>query len=154
ITVEWLSLVVDQVPTTSLCLLVTCRPEFQSPWGSRSYLTQMTLNRLPRTQVAQMVELLVDRGSVGKPFPTEVMQHLVEKTDGIPLFVEEMTKTVLESAILTADEKEYALTRSVSAMAIPATLQDSLMARLHRLVTAQGLAHLGDTSIVFGSLFA
>ena len=144
-TVEWLSLVVDQVPTTSLCLLATCRPEFQSPWGSRSYLTQMTLNRLPRTQVAQMVELLADRVTGGKPFPTEVMQHLVEKSDGIPLFVEEMTKTVLESAILTADERKYVLTGPVSAMAIPATLQDSLMARLDRLVTAKGLAQLGAT---------
>ncbi len=144
-TVEWLSLVIDQVPTTSLCLLATCRPEFQSPWGSRSYLTQMTLNRLPRTQVAQMVELLADRVTGGKPFPTEVMQHLVEKSDGIPLFVEEMTKTVLESDILTADEREYVLTGPVSAMAIPATLQDSLMARLDRLVTAKGLAQLGAT---------
>ncbi len=144
-TVEWLSLVIDQVPTTSLCLLATCRPEFQSPWSSRSYLTQMTLNRLPRTQVAQMVELLADRVTGGKPFPTEVMQHLVEKSDGIPLFVEEMTKTVLESDILTANEREYVLTGPVSAMAIPATLQDSLMARLDRLVTAKGLAQLGAT---------
>jgi predicted ATPase/class 3 adenylate cyclase len=144
-TVEWLSLVVDQVPTTSLCLLVTCRPEFQSPWGSRSYLTQMTLNRLPRAQVAQMVELLADRVTGGKPFPAEVMQHLVEKTDGIPLFVEEMTKTVLESDPLTAGEREYVRTGPVSAVAIPATLQDSLMARLDRLVTAKGLAQLGAT---------
>jgi predicted ATPase len=144
-TVEWLSLVVDQIPTTSLYLLVTCRPEFQSPWGSRSYLTQMTLNRLPRAQVAQMVELLADRVTGSKPFSTEVMQHLVEKTDGIPLFVEEMTKTVLESAILIADKREYVLTGSVSAIAIPATLQDSLMARLDRLVTAKGLAQLAAT---------
>jgi predicted ATPase len=115
------------------------------PWGSRSYLTQMTLNRLPRTQVAQMVESVADRATGGKPFPTEVMQHLVEKSDGIPLFVEEMTKTVLESAILAADEREYVLTGSVSAMAIPATLQDSLMARLDRLMTAKGLAQLGAT---------
>jgi class 3 adenylate cyclase/predicted ATPase len=144
-TVEWLSLVVDQVPTTSLYLLMTCRPELQPPWGSRSYLTQMTLNRLPRTQVAQMVELLADRAPGGKPFPAEIMQHLVEKSDGIPLFVEEMTKTVLESESFTADEREYVLTGSVSAMAIPATLQDSLMARLDRLVTAKGLAQLGAT---------
>jgi len=107
-TVEWLSLVVDQVPTTSLCMLVTCQPEFQSLWSSRSYLTQMTLNRLPRTQVAQMVGLLADRVTGGKSFSAEVMRHLVEKTDGIPLFVEEMTKTVLESEILTADEKDAA----------------------------------------------
>jgi class 3 adenylate cyclase/predicted ATPase len=144
-TMEWLSLVVDQVPTTSLCLLVTCRPEFQLPWSSRSYLTQMTLNRLPRTQVAQMVELLVDRVTGGKPFPTELMQHLVEKTDGIPLFVEEMTKTVLESDIITADKREYIRAGSVPAVAIPATLQDSLMARLDRLVTAKGLVQLGAT---------
>ena len=144
-TVEWLSLVVDQVPTTSLCLLATCRPEFQSPWGSRSYLTQMTLNRLPRPQVAQMVGLLADHVTGGKPFPAEVMQHLVEKTDGIPLFIEEMTKTVLESEMLTADGREYVFTGSVSGMTIPATLQDSLMARLDRLVTAKGLAQLGAT---------
>src|SRR5207249_7291223 len=98
-----------------------------------------------RAQVAQMVELLAERVTGGKSFPAEVMQHLVEKTDGIPLFVEEMTKTVLESAILAADEREYVLTRPVSAMAIPATLQDSLMARLDRLVTAKGLAQLGAT---------
>jgi predicted ATPase len=133
------------VPTTSLCLLATCRPEFQSPWGSRSYLTQMTLNRLPHAQVTQMVELLADRVTGGKPFPVEVMQHLVEKSDGIPLFVEEITKTVLESATLTADEREYVLTGSVSAMTIPATLQDSLIARLDRLVTAKGLAQLAAT---------
>jgi class 3 adenylate cyclase/predicted ATPase len=144
-TVEWLTLVIDQVPTTSLCLLVTCRPEFQPPWGSRSYLTQMTLNRLPRAQVAQMVQLLADRGSGGNPFPAEVMQHLVEKSDGIPLFVEEMTKTVLESESLFADKKEYVLTGSVSAGVIPATLQDSLMARLDCLVTAKGLAQLAAT---------
>jgi|RhiMetdeSRZDD1v2_1073273.scaffolds.fasta_scaffold75224_1 class 3 adenylate cyclase/predicted ATPase len=144
-TVEWLSLVVDQVPTTSLCLLATCRPEFQSPWGSRSYLTQMTLNRLPRTQVAQMVELLADRVTGGQPFPAEVMQHLVEKSDGIPLFVEEMTKTVLESESLTADNREHVRTGLSSAVSIPATLQDSLMARLDRLVTAKGLAQLGAT---------
>jgi predicted ATPase/class 3 adenylate cyclase len=144
-TVEWLSLVVDQVPTTSLCLLVTYRPEFQSPWGSRSYLTQMTLNRLPSAQVAQMVELLADRVTGGRPFPTEVMQHLVEKSDGIPLFVEEMTKTVLESESLTTSDREYVVTGPVSAMVIPTTLQDSLMARLDRLVTAKGLAQLGAT---------
>jgi class 3 adenylate cyclase/tetratricopeptide (TPR) repeat protein len=144
-TVEWLSLVVDQVPTTSLCLLMTCRPEFQSPWGSRSYLTQMTLNRLPRTQVAQMVELLAERVTGGQNFPAEVMQHLVEKSDGIPLFVEEMTKTVLESESLITDKREHARVGHVSTVAIPATLQDSLMARLDRLVTAKGLAQLGAT---------
>jgi class 3 adenylate cyclase/predicted ATPase len=144
-TVEWLSLVVDQVPTTSLCLLVTCRPEFQSPWGSHSYLTQMTLNRLPRPQVARMVELLADRAPGGQPFPPQIIQHLMEKSDGIPLFVEEMTKTVLESDFLTADQRDSVRAGRGAAVAIPATLQDSLMARLDRLVTAKGLAQLGAT---------
>src|SRR5262249_812777 len=119
-TIEWLNLVVDQVPTTALCLLVTCRPEFQPPWASPSYLTQMTFNRPPRTQVGQMVELLVDRVTGGQPFPAEVMQHLVEKSDGIPLFVEEMTKTVLESDFLTTDKREHVLTGPASAVPIPA----------------------------------
>jgi predicted ATPase len=74
----------------------------------------MTLNRLPHAQVTQMVELLADRVTGGKPFPVEVMQHLVEKSDGIPLFVEEITKTVLESATLTADEREYVRTAGAS----------------------------------------
>jgi predicted ATPase len=95
--------------------------------------------------VVQMVESVADRATGGKLFSTEVMQHLVEKSDGIPLFVEEMTKTVLESDFLTANKREHALTGSVSAMAIPDTLQDSLMARLDRLVTAKGLAQLGAT---------
>jgi predicted ATPase len=105
----------------------------------------MTLNRLPRTQVAQMVELLADCGSGGNPFPAEVIQHLVEKSDGIPLFVEEMTKTVLESESLAAHEREHVRAGHVSAVAIPATLHDSLMARLDRLMTAKGLAQLGAT---------
>jgi predicted ATPase len=74
-TVEWLSLAVDQAPTTALCLLVTCRPEFPVPWGSRSYLTQVTLTRLPRPQVAQMVTHVIG----GKQLPPDVLQHVLEK---------------------------------------------------------------------------
>ena len=140
-TVEWLSLAVDQVPTTALCLLVTCRPEFQVPWGSRSYLTQVTLTRLPRPQIAQMVTHVIG----GKLLPPDVLQHVLENTDGVPLFVEELTKTVLESGLLTEREGHYALTRPVAALAIPATLQDSLMARLDRLPTAKGIAQVGAT---------
>ena len=140
-TVEWLSLAVDQVPTTALCLLVTCRPEFQVPWGSRSYLTQVTLTRLPRPQVAQMVTHVLG----GKLLPPDVLQHVLENTDGVPLFVEELTKMVLESGLLTEREGHYALTRPVAALAIPATLQDSLMARLDRLLTAKGIAQVGAT---------
>jgi class 3 adenylate cyclase/tetratricopeptide (TPR) repeat protein len=138
-TVEWLSLVVDQAPTTALYLLVTCRPEFQVPWGSRSYLTQMTLTRLARPQVAEMVTHVIE----GKMLPPDVLQHVLDKTDGVPLFVEELTKTVLESGLLTERAGHYVLTRPVADLAIPATLQDSLMARLDRLLTAKGIAQVG-----------
>jgi len=140
-TLERLSLVVDQAPTTALCVLGTCRPEFQAPWGSRSCLTQLTLRHLTRPHVEQ----LIGQVSGGKTLPAEVMRHLVEKTDGVPLFVEELTKTVLESGLLIAGEGQYTLTGPVSAVAIPTTLQDSLMARLDRLVTAKGVAQLGAT---------
>ena len=92
-TLEWLTLLIDQTPTSRLCLLLTCRPAFQPPWGSRSYLTQLTLNRLTQHQAAQMVERITG----GKALPAEVVRHLVEKADGVPLYIEEMTKAILES---------------------------------------------------------
>ncbi len=140
-TLEWLSLVIDQAPTTALGVLATCRPEFQVPWRSRSYLTQLTLRHLARPHVEQ----LIGQVTGGKTLPAEVMRHLVEKTDGVPLFVEELTKTVLESGLLTAREEQYTLTGPVAAMAIPTTLHDLLMARLDRLATVKGVAQLGAT---------
>ncbi len=94
------------------------------------------LNRLSRKQIERMVEQVVG----GKQLPDEVLQQIVEKTDGVPLYVEEMTKAVLESGVLKEVNGRYALAGSVSSLAIPATLQDSLMARLDRLVTAKAVA--------------
>jgi predicted ATPase/class 3 adenylate cyclase len=139
-TLEFLSLVVDQARTASLYTLLTYRPEFQAPWV-RAHVTSLVLPRLPSTQV----EVMVDRMTGGKPLPAEVMQHLVEKTDGVPLFVEEMTKTVLESRILKDVKGQYELRGPLPALTIPTTLQDSLMARLDRLATAKGIAQLGAT---------
>ena len=79
----------------------------------------------------------------GKPLPPEVLQQIIDKTDGVPLFVEEMTKAILESGHLKEVDGHYELTGSFSTFAIPATLQDSLMARLDRLITAKGIAQLG-----------
>ncbi|MCZ6874514.1 MAG: hypothetical protein O7G88_13465, partial [bacterium] len=135
-TLELLDLLIDQTPTAALCVLLTCRPAFQPPWSSRSYLTQMTLNRLSRSQIERMVEQVAD----GKPLPAEVLEQITEKTDGVPLFVEELTKAVLESDHLNEVDGQYELTGSLSTLAIPATLQDSLMARLDRLVTAKAVA--------------
>jgi predicted ATPase len=117
-------------------VLLTCRPHFQPAWHHRSYLTEITVNRLSHAQVAQIVTGMTD----GKTLPQEVLAQIVEKTDGVPLFVEEMTKAILESGQLKAAAEHYELVRSFSTFAIPATLQDSLMARLDRLVTAKAVA--------------
>jgi predicted ATPase len=126
----------DQIPTIFFCTLLTCRPTFQPPWSSRSYVTQVTLSRLAQRQVVRIAEHVAG----GKRLPAEVLQQVVEKTDGVPLFVEEMTKAVLESGVLQEVRGHYEMTGAVSAFAIPATLQDSLMARLDRLVIAKAVA--------------
>jgi predicted ATPase len=136
-----LQLLIDQTPSVALCVFLTCRPTFQAPWSSRSYLTQMTLNHLSRPQIEQMAEQVAG----GKRLPAEVLQQIVAKTDGVPLFVEEMTKAMLDAGALTDVNGHYELTDSIAPLAIPATLQDALMARLDRLGTAKGIAQLGAT---------
>src|SRR5262245_5777567 len=140
-TLELLSLLVDQGPTARILVLLTCRPDFSLPWTGRAHLTQVTLNRLPRRQAAEMT----GRVAHGKTLPPEVVEQVVAKTDGVPLFVEELTKMVLESGLLQEQEERYALTGPLPPLAIPATLHDSLMARLDRLGTVKGLAQLGAT---------
>src|SRR5215510_7742416 len=138
---EVLTLVVDQVSTAHLYVVLTFRPEFVPPWGNRSHLSQLTLSRLGRPQVEAMVEKVTG----GKALLPEVIQQIVAKTDGVPLFVEELTKTVIESGLLTAVDDHYELRGSLPPLAIPATLQDSLMARLDRLSTVREIAQLGAT---------
>src|SRR5262249_55601723 len=95
-TLELLNLLIDQTPTASLLVLLTCRPHFQPAWHHRSYITEMTLNHLSHAQVEQIVTGMTD----GKPFPAEVLQQILTKTDGVPLFIEELTKAILESGQL------------------------------------------------------
>src|SRR5215831_2794409 len=140
-TLELLSLVVDQGPTARIFTLLTCRPEFRLPWSARSHLTQLTLSRLPRTQV----EVMVERMTGGKVLPAEVRQQVMAKTDGVPLFVEELTRMVLESGLLREREDHYELTGPLPPLAIPTTLHDSLMARLDRLAAVKEVAQLGAT---------
>src|SRR5262249_22458999 len=135
-TLELLNLVLDQTPTAALLTVLTCRPTFQPRWTHRSYVTEMSVTRLAQAHVARMVERVAGE----KTLPAEVLTQIVEKTDGVPLFVEEMTKAVLESGLLHEVHGHYELTGAVSAFAIPATLHDSLMARLDRLVTAKAVA--------------
>jgi class 3 adenylate cyclase len=140
-TLEFLSLLVDQGPTARILVLCTFRPDFSPSWTGRSHLTQVTLSRLPRRQAAEMT----GRVAHGKALPAEVIAQVVAKTDGVPLFVEELTKMVLESGLLQEGAERYELIGPLPPLAIPATLHDSLMARLDRLAAVKALAQLGAT---------
>ena len=140
-TLELADMFIDQVPTTQVLMILTCRPTFNPPWVSHSYLTQITLGRLSCHQVGQVATNVAS----GKSLPSDVLQYLMAKTDGVPLFVEEITKAVLEANVLQEATEHYELTRPLSALSIPATLRDSLMARLDRLVTAKGIVQLAAT---------
>jgi predicted ATPase len=135
-TLEFIELLIDQIPTASIDALLTCRPEFQPSWSHRSYLAEVMVNRLSQPQIARMAEQVVG----AKHLPDEIVQQLMDKTDGVPLYVEEMTKAVLESGVLKETNSHYELAGSMTSLSIPATLQDSLMARLDRLVTAKVIA--------------
>src|SRR5712692_536962 len=135
-TLDLLTLSLAQVPTTRLLAVLTFRPEFTPPWGSHSYLSQLTLSRLGRSHVGMMV----DGVTGGKALPAEVVQQIASKTDGVPLFVEELTKMVVESGFDVGARRAVPLS-----LGIPATLHDALMARLDRLGTAKEVAQLGAT---------
>jgi len=135
-TLELISLLLDQTPMASLLVLLTCRSHFQPSWSHRSYLSEVTVHRLSQPHMEHMITQVAR----GNTLPPTVMQQIVERTDGVPLFVEELTKAILELGQLTAVDGHYELTGSFSTFAIPATLHDSLMARLDRLVTAKALA--------------
>jgi class 3 adenylate cyclase/predicted ATPase len=138
-TLEFLGLVIEQAPTVPMLHVLTYRPEFSPPWPPRSHLTPLVLNRLERPQV----EALITQRAGGKTLPAEVVQHIVTKTDGVPLYVEELTKMLLTSALLREEADQYVLTGPLRTVAIPDTLQDALMARLDQLNTAKEVAQLG-----------
>ena len=102
-TLELLNLMLDQTPTASLLTVLTCRPTFQPSWTHRSFLTEVSVTRLAQPQIEPMITHVAG----GKTFPHAVMQQLIERTDGVPLFVEEMTKVMLESGALTAVDDHY-----------------------------------------------
>jgi TOMM system kinase/cyclase fusion protein len=143
-TLEVLTLLLDQVSTTRLLAVLTFRPEFIPPWGNRSHVSQVTLSRLGRSHV----EVMVKQVTGSKVLPAEVVQQIVAKTDGVPLFVEELTKTVMESGLVRDEGDRYVGAHGDAAippLAIPSTLQDSLMARLDRLAPVKEIAQLGAT---------
>lgn len=138
---EFLGLLIEHIPRARILLLLTYRPEFRPPWALRSHMTQMMLSRLPRKHI----EVMISNVSRGKSLPTEVVEQIASKTDGVPLFVEELTKMVLESDFLQEESERYALVGPLPNLAIPTTLQDSLMARLDRLAPVREIAQLGAT---------
>jgi len=129
---------VDRIKTLPALLIVTFRPEFNAPWVGQPHVTTLTLNRLRERDAASIIERLVGN----KELPADVMAEIVERTDGIPLFVEEMTKAVLE-AEGEGEARRTAAAVPSSALAVPASLHASLMARLDRLGPAKEVAQIG-----------
>src|SRR5262249_41365 len=136
---ELLDLLVYRVPAHRVLVVVTYRPEFAPRWGGYTRVTRQALTRLTRREGTA----LVDAVTGGKALPPAVLEQIVAKTDGVPLFVEELTKTVLESHFLVDQGDHYALAGSLPPLAIPATLQDALLARLDRLAAGKEVAQLG-----------
>jgi class 3 adenylate cyclase/predicted ATPase len=130
---------VDRLRTLPVLLIVTFRPEFAPPWIGRPHVTALTLNRLGEREIAAMID-----GVTGnKPLPANIRLDIVERTDGIPLFIEEMTKAVLEAESEGGDARRTAAAVPASALAVPASLHASLMARLDRLGPAKEVAQIG-----------
>jgi predicted ATPase len=120
-------------------LIVTFRPEFNALWMGQSGVTSLMLNRLGERDIASMIDRVVGN----KMLPPSIRQDIIERTDGIPLFVEEMTKAVLE-ADSTSEARQTAAAIPSPALAVPASLQASLMARLDRLGSAKEIAQIGS----------
>jgi class 3 adenylate cyclase len=130
--------VVDRIATVRVLLIVTFRPEFEPPWIGRPHVTALTINRLPQRDVGTVIDRVVGN----KFLAVSIRQDIIERSDGIPLFIEEMTKAVLEAEGQSAAEQTVAAVPS-SARAVPASLHASLMARLDRLGAAKEVAQIG-----------
>jgi class 3 adenylate cyclase/predicted ATPase len=136
---ELLAATVEHVPLLRALVLITARHEFTPPWPSYPHTTTIPLTRLGRRDGTA----LVLRVTGGKTLPKEVMEHILAHTDGVPLFVEELTKMVLEGGLLRQRDGEYVLEGPLPSLAIPTTLQASLMARLDRLSPVRDVAQIG-----------
>jgi len=142
---EGLDLLVDRIPALRVLVIMTFRPDFAPPWAGRSHVSLLTLNRLPLRQRAEMITHVTR----GKILPKEIADQIIDRTDGIPLFIEELTKAVIESGVLTETDDGYRVEGPIAPLSIPTTLHASLLARLDRLAptreVAQTAAALGRT---------
>jgi class 3 adenylate cyclase/predicted ATPase len=139
-TLELFERTILRIPEMSVLLVVTSRPEFKARWMGYPQVTALLLNRLARRHCRTMIESIAS-----KALPDDVTEQIIAKTDGVPLFVEELTKTVLESGLLQQKDGAWLLTKPLPELAIPATLQDSLMARLDRLSAVKEVAQIAAT---------
>ena len=138
-TQDLLGLTIERLQRLPVLLLITFRPEFSPPWPAQPHVSALALSRLGRREGAALVERVVR----DKPLPDEVAAQIVAKTDGVPLFVEELTKTVLESGLLKDAGDHYELAGPLPPLALPSTLHDSLLARLDRLAPVKEIAQIG-----------
>ena len=138
-TLEVLALLIDRVKTVPLLIVLTHRPEFQSRWSEQGHVGALNLSKLTRGQSAAMVSTLAG----GKALPAALLEQILTRTDGVPLFVEELTKSILESGELKKAGDHYDYGGSARAVTIPATLRDSLMARLDRFMPVNAIAQIG-----------
>jgi class 3 adenylate cyclase/predicted ATPase len=136
---ELLDLTVERIRTLPVLLIVTFRPEYQPPWIGQPGVTMLALNRLDRRDRTALVVQIAG----GKGLPDEVVAHIVDRTDGVPLFVEELTRNVLESGLLRDEAGRYVLDSALPLLAIPTSLRASLLARLDRLASARHVAQIG-----------
>jgi predicted ATPase len=146
---EAFSRIVDRLRTLRVLLIVTFRPEFDPPWIGRSYVSALTLSRLAHRDIEAVID-----GVIGnKLIPASLRQDIIDRTDGVPLFVEEMTKAVLEAGSEGAAQLTVASVPSPT-LALPASLQASLMARLDRLGPAKEVAQIGAAIVGESSLMS
>ena len=136
---ESLDLLIDRVPTMRALAIITFRPEFTPTWIGRPHVTLMSLSRLSPRQRAAMITGVTG----GKALPKEIADQIIDRTDGVPLFIEELTKSVVESGILTKAGDQYSMAGPTAPLAIPTTLQASLLARLDRLARTREVAQIG-----------
>ena len=139
-TQELISLAISAIQDAPVLILITYRPEFQHRWGGLPYATTLRLGQLTRPQTRTLIAHVAG----GKELPGEVVDQIIARTDGVPLFVEELTKGVLGLGVLVEQEGRYVLKGSLSGLAIPATLRDSLLARVDALASAKEVAQVGS----------
>jgi len=144
---ESLELLIDRVPMLRVLVIITFRPEFAPPWVGRPHVAMLNLNRLPPRRRAEMILQVTG----GRALPSEIADGIAERTDGVPLFIEELTKTVVESGLLKESNGQYAMTGPVPPLAIPTTLHASLLARLDRLAPIREVA---QTAAALGRQFS